>query len=175
MFRQIDMEILKNFGFEPILFTAQVVNFLVIFFLLKKLMYKPVLKMLEQRKHTISQGLKDAEEAQLRLENATKEEEDILKKAQSEARKLIDDAKVQSANMVEQTEGDTRKRVEAMLSEARQQIAYDTAQAEKKLEKHVATLAVAFLQQSVKELFGPQEQELIMKNALKKLKKTQTN
>jgi F-type H+-transporting ATPase subunit b len=43
------MELLKNFGFEPVLFLAQVVNFLVIFLVMKKFLYAPLVKMLEER------------------------------------------------------------------------------------------------------------------------------
>src|SRR5437870_10658982 len=57
------MEILKNFGFEPILFIAQIVNFVIIYLILKKFLYKPVLKLLKDRKQTIAGGLKQAEES----------------------------------------------------------------------------------------------------------------
>jgi F-type H+-transporting ATPase subunit b len=164
------MEILNNFGFEPILFAAQIVNFLIIFFLMKKLMYKPMLKMLEDRKRKIAEGIKNAEEANKKLEEMILKEEEILKKAQEQAVNLIEEAKVQQAEIMRQTEETTRAQTEKMLKDAREQIAFETAQVEKRLMSHVSKLAVQFLQQSVQELFGANEQEAIMKNALKKLK-----
>ncbi len=72
------MEILNNFGFEPILFVAQIVNFVIIYLLLKKFLYKPVLKLLKERRDIITKGLKQAEEsARLLEETVQKEEKDI--------------------------------------------------------------------------------------------------
>jgi F-type H+-transporting ATPase subunit b len=57
------MEILKTFGFDPILLGAQIINFLIIFYLLKRFLYKPVLGMLKTREDKIKEGIKQAEEA----------------------------------------------------------------------------------------------------------------
>ncbi len=73
------MEIIKNFGLNPILLAAQIVNFLIIFFILKKFLYKPVLNVLNKRQVTIKEGLKQAEEARVKLEKVVIEEKDILK------------------------------------------------------------------------------------------------
>lgn len=165
------MQILDTFGFEPILFLAQIVNFLIIFFLLKRFLYQPMLKILEDRKRTISDGLRHAEEADKRLQETIEKEEKILKKAQEEARKLIEEAKQQQVQIMQETEEKTKARLEEMLRDARQQITFETTQVEKRLTTHVSALAIQFLQHSAQELFGSEEQDLVMKNAIKKLKK----
>ena len=165
------MEILNNFGFEPILFIAQIVNFLIIFFVLKKYLYKPVLKLLDERKNKIVKGLKDAEESAKLLEQTLQKEEKILKDAQSKARELIEEAKKQNEQMLKNSEEETNKKINKMLKDAREQITYETGLAEKRLETNISKLAVAFLEKSVKGLFGEKEQEAIMKEAVKKLKK----
>ena len=165
------MEILNNFGFEPILFIAQIVNFLIIFFVLKKYLYKPVLKLLDERKNKIVKGLKDAEESTKLLEQTLQKEEKILKDAQSKARELIEEAKKQNEQMLKNSEEETNKKINKMLKDAREQITYETGLAEKRLETNISKLAVAFLEKSVKGLFGEKEQEAIMKEAVKKLKK----
>ena len=52
------MELLKDFGFDPILLTAQIINFLIVLVVLKKFMYKPVLDMLKKRENDIKKGIK---------------------------------------------------------------------------------------------------------------------
>lgn len=165
------MELLNNFGFEPILFIAQIVNILIVFFVLKKFLFKPLVKTLEDRKHKISEGLHFAEEAEKRLQEATEKEEQILRKAQDFAKKMLDETKTEQAKMLKEAEASTQALVNKMLKDAREQISFETTQAEKKLSMNISKLAVQFLQTAVKELFGPQEQEIIMKNALTKLKK----
>ena len=82
------MEILNNFGFEPILFFAQIVNFLIIYLVLKKFLYKPLLKVLNDRKHKIEEGLKSAEESNRLLKETIDKEQEILKNAQLDAKKV---------------------------------------------------------------------------------------
>ena len=163
------MEILNNFGFEPILFLAQIVNFLIIYYLLKKLMFKPVLKMIEDRKSKITKGLKDAEEAEKKLEETTLREEKILKNTYEKARIIINEAKSETESILALTEENAKKKSDLILSETREQIAHETIQAEKKLELKISKLAVSFLESSLKGLFGTKEQEEIMKKALKKM------
>ncbi len=163
------MELLHKFGFEPILFGAQIVNFLLLFWVLKKFLYKPILKMLEERQHKVEQGLKNAVEADKRLQDTIEKETKILKQAHDQARKLMDDTKVTQEKMLQEAEEATQQKVDTMLKEAKEQISQESAQAEKRLTTHVSTLAVQILQGAIVDLFGEKEQEIIMKNAIKKL------
>jgi F-type H+-transporting ATPase subunit b len=165
------MEILNDFGFEPILFVAQIINFIIIFWLLKKFLYKPVLKLLEERKHKIESGLKNAEEAEKKLLEAVEKEENILRKAQTEAKKMIDEAIKEADEQRIRAEESTKQQVALMLKDARDQIKEESSAASRKLESQVGKLAVEFLEKSVKDLFGEKEEKAIMKTALKKIKK----
>lgn len=164
------MEILNNFGFEPILFVAQIVNFLVIYLVLKKFLYKPILRLLDERKKKISDGLKNAEEAEKRLLEATEKEEKILKKAQTDAKKMMTTVIEESENQRALMLAETKKQVEEMIKDARDQIENDTAIAAKKLESQVSKIAIEFLEKSTNNLFDDNEQEIIMKKAIKKIK-----
>lgn len=164
------MEVAQQFGINPVLLAAQIINFLIVLYILKRLLYKPVLQMLRNREKTIREGLEQAEEARLALEKATEKEREILRKAQNEAKKLLDETRTQRAEMMAETEKLTKQQAETILKEARSQIAFETQEAERRLSAHISELAVTFLQKSITELFSESDQELIMKNALKKIK-----
>lgn len=164
------METAQQFGINWILLAAQVVNFLIVLYILKRLMYKPIQQMLKNREKTIREGVEQAEQARVSLEKAAEKEKEILKKAHAEAKQLLDETKVQRAQMLLENEALTKKQAEAILKEARSQIAFETAEAERRLSTHISQLAVTFLQKSISELFSEDDQELIMKNALKKIK-----
>lgn len=164
------MQILGQFGFEPILFIGQIINFILLFFILKKFLYKPIITMLDDRRRKIEQGLKDAAEADKRLQETLEKESKILKQAQEEARRMLDEAKSTQEKMLRDAEESTQQKVDKMLLDAREQITYETAQAEKRLQANVSKVAVQFLQGAISDLFGAKEQEMIMKNAVKRLK-----
>lgn len=163
------MEILKNFGVNPILLGAQIVNFLIVFFILKKFLYKPVLELLNKRKTTIQEGIHQAEEARKKLEKVVFEEKNILRTAQSEAKKIINDAKEESIETAKRLNDRTKEQTEKMLKDAKDQIARESLETEKKLAVQTSRLAVSFLQKALSEFFTSHEQKEIISNALKKI------
>src|SRR5690349_16624195 len=85
-------KILSEFGVNPILLAAQIVNFLVVLFILKKLLYKPILKVLEERKKRIEESLTNAEKIQKELEETEIKRQQILDQAIEESKKIIAEA-----------------------------------------------------------------------------------
>lgn len=166
------MDILEKFGVDPILLVAQIVNFLIILFILKKFLYKPVLELLNKRKTTIKEGLEQADEARLKLEKVVIEEKQILKNAQAQARKIIEDARNAAIDTSLQIQEDSKKQTEKMLSDARDQIAREFKETEKKLAVNVSKVAVSLLQKSLEKFFPSKDQKKITKEALLQIKKS---
>ena len=154
------MEIIKNFGLDPIMLVAQIVNFLIVLFLLKRFLYKPVLETLKKREDTIKEGLKQAEEGRL-----------VLEKSLEEERKILEDARDQSDQIGKQLEDESRLRAEKILTDAQSQISQETREAEKRLAERINQLSIDLLTKSVKEMFDEKEEKLIINRALKKIKK----
>lgn len=164
------MEIINNFGIDPKLLFAQVVNFLIILFVLKRFLYKPILALLDKRKRVIEEGVQKTEEARIQLEKASEKELVMLKKAESTAKKLLDEAKNQRVLLLKETEDATKKQADKILAEAREQIAFEAKAVEKKLSAHVSELAVQFLEKSLSGIFSENQQHKIVKQAVKQIK-----
>lgn len=79
----------SNLGLDGKLLLAQAVNFLVVFFVLKTFVYKPLMKMLAHRRHEIEAGLQKSREADQRLKEITEVQREKLKEAEEEAHKLM--------------------------------------------------------------------------------------
>lgn len=165
------MEIIKNFGVDPILLAAQIVNFLIVFFILKKFLYKPILELLKKRETTIKEGIKQAEEARVKLEKVVIEEKNILRNAQLQAKKIIEDAREESIDLTKQLSENAKKQTEKILTDAKEQIARESLETEKRLAVSTSKLAVSFLEKALKEFFSTKEQKEVVSNALKKIKK----
>ena len=165
------MEIIKNFGFDPILFVAQIINFLIVLYILKRFLYKPILTTLKKRQETIKLSLKQAEESRKLLEQASEKERTILKNAQAQTAKMIEATKKDAQKLAKQMEEDAKQRSEKMLLEAKQTIAQEFEKMEKRVSKHVSELAITFLEHSLSGLFTDREQKEVMQKAIKQLKK----
>lgn len=165
------MEILKNFGFDPVMLVAQIINFLIIFYLLKRFMYKPVLEMLKKREDSIAKGIKQADEARATLERTLEQERKILTKASDEGKKILEEAKNQAKQVAIEIEENTKKQTEKMIQEAKQQIEQDSKEIEKRLSEKVSVLALNMLTKSLEGTIGAKEQKQIITKTLKNIKK----
>jgi F-type H+-transporting ATPase subunit b len=165
------MEILKNFGLNPVLLAAQIVNFLIIIYLLKRFLYKPVLEILKKRQTTIKEGLRQAEEARIKLEKVVIEEKSILRQAQLQSKKILEDAKKESLEISKQMAIDAKKQTEKLLSDTKDQITRESIEAEKRLAVNTSKLAVTFLKKALTEFFTSKEQDEVITQALRKIKK----
>lgn len=165
------MEILKNFGFDPVMLVAQIVNFLIIFYLLKRFLYKPVFEILKKRQDTIADSLRQAEEIKVTLEKTIEEEKKILLKAQSEGKKIVDDARLQASQTAKEIEENTKKQTEKMILEAKQQIEYESKEIERQISEKVSILASDMLTKALEGVFNAKEQKQILDRSLKQIKK----
>ena len=165
------MELIKNFGLNPMLLGAQIINFLIVFYLLKKLLYKPVLNMLKKRQIAIKEGVEQAEQARIKLEKVVVEEKNILRNAQLQSKKIIEDARQELTVITRQANDNAKTQTEKMLNDTRQQIIKESEEAEKRLALNTSKLAASFLEKALKEFFSSKEQKEVISNALKKMKK----
>ncbi len=164
------MELLEKFGFDPVLLIAQVINFLIILYVLKRFLYKPILDMLKKREETVKEGLKQAEEARLLLESTQEKEKVIIKKARLAAEQMIKDAKTQAQEEAKLIEETSKKQAARLIEDAQRQIELSENETEKKLATYVSRLAIELLTKSSKELFSEKEQKEISQNAIKHIK-----
>lgn len=164
------MEIVKNFGLDPIIFGAQIINFLIVFYLLKRFLYKPILEVLRKRENEIKEGLKQAEEGRQLFEKTLEKEKEILRRAREDSRKMIDEAKSQAILISQKIEEDSKKHAERIIESAKEQIGIETKEAEKRLMVKVSELSLEFLSRSLKRMFSEKEQSEVLEKALKQFK-----
>lgn len=164
------MEIAQQFGLDPVLLIAQAVNFLIVLFLLKKFLYRPVLDTLEKRKKAIEQGILDSEKSRKLLEETQEKEKKILKEAKDQSSQMIKDTREQAAKIMEEAKESAKEQSQNLIQDAKEAIQDETRKAQAQLAKHVSGLALKLLEKSGAELFDKKTQEDALTQALKKIK-----
>ena len=86
---------MEKLGIEPSLLLAQIVNFVIIMVVLTKILYTPILGMLEKRKKEIEETLAIRERLRVEEEKMQTRKEKLLSEARKEARAILDEAKKQ--------------------------------------------------------------------------------
>jgi len=82
-------DLLQAFGIDWKLIAVQTVNFLVVLIILTYFLYRPVLRVIQERKNKIAAGMLDAERAQRLRADVESEKGDILSEAHHEGEKII--------------------------------------------------------------------------------------
>jgi F-type H+-transporting ATPase subunit b len=121
----------------------QMINFLILLFVLNVLLYKPIRKVLLERKAKI-QGLESGvEKATADLVSQEESYKNGLRQARSEGLKekeaFVEEASKQEREIIDQI----NQKAQANLARIKKQVAEETEQARKTLEKEVAVFAKA--------------------------------
>lgn len=164
------MQILNQFGFEPVLFLAQIVNFLILAFIFKKFLYKPILKTLSDRKRTIAKGLEDAEKAAEERTHAQEQKEKIIRTADKEAEKILDETKKAAeeirAQILEEAKEESRK----IVAEAKRQADLQMTEMERRAKTASLDNSMAILDKVLEKMFTKEEKEKILTRSIQTLK-----
>lgn len=140
------MEVLQKLGIDWKLLLAQGVNFLILLYILKRFVYKPMLAFLDERSAKIDSGLQNAEAATKRLEAAEKEQESVLASAQKKAREITEEAlaaaKRRDAEQLEKTKAE----IERMLQASEEAIAGEKERMMREAKAELAELVLTATQ-----------------------------
>jgi len=140
----------------------QIFNFTILVLLLYAWAYKPILKMLDNRKQKIAQGLEDARIASEARENAEQDAAKILAEAQNKANQVVrestDRAETAALEIRASAEAEAAKEREAALAEV--QAERDRMLGD--LRSQVAALAIAAAQKLVGESLDEKRQHALI-------------
>jgi F-type H+-transporting ATPase subunit b len=163
------MDILSTFGIQPVLLAAQVVNFLVLLFILQKFLYKPILKVLKQRQDMIAKSLKDAEKIEQGLKQTDEEREKVLEAAALEAQKLIDEATQASIGIIAEAHLKASADMEKILEQAKEQVRLEKEKMQQEIREELADLVVIGIEKVAGKVLTQKDQKEIVKKTVSQL------
>ena len=147
-----------NLGF----FIFQILNFTVVAILLYAWAYKPIIKMLEERKNKVAQGLEDARVAAEARENAEEEAKSVLADAQAKANEIVRDATQRADEVGNEVKAEAEKEAvqihEGALAEAK--VERDRMLAD--MRGQIAALAIAASQKLIGESLDEKRQHALI-------------
>lgn len=149
-------------------FVIQLLTFLVAFLVLRRWAFKPIVKVLNERRDTIEKGVKLGEEMQKEKAELEAKVEKMLHEARAEADSIISGAQDSGREAVREAEEKARAKAEGIISEAGQRIAQDTARARQQLEKEVAGLVADATEAVLDEKVDAKKDASIIERALKR-------
>ncbi len=145
---------------------AQVANFAVLMFILKLTLYKPILKMLDERKVKIAEGLNAAETARAEAAKAQANIQGQLDAARKEGQELVASAQGIAVRIQAEAREQAGRDREAALERARAEIQLERDHAISDLRKEFADIAVSAAEKVINQSLDRQSHQRIIDETL---------
>jgi F-type H+-transporting ATPase subunit b len=129
-------------GFSLPALVSNLINFTILLIVLKLFLYKPVLRLLDDRRRRIQEGFDRAEQAESQASASEHETREAIEQAQREARELVQQAHEAAAQLRAQLEERARADAEQIVSRAREEVQVERDQAIEQLRREFADLTI---------------------------------
>jgi len=153
-------------GFNLPALIAQLINFALLLIIFRLLLYKPLLKILDERKKRIQEGLDASDEAKRRLSQTEQDVAKELEKARQQGQEQIAQAQQIAARIQEEARQGARNEAEQLLARARGEIQLERDSAIAQLRREFAGLTIAAAERVIKEELDPEKHRRLIQEVL---------
>ena len=154
---------------DPGLFIWTIITFMVLFFVLAKFAWKPLLKMLQDREDMIRTSLNDAEKAKVELERLNEESEAIMAKARSEAQTILADGKAAAEKVKEDTVAKAKEQANKIREDAEKQILVEKDKAIADIKQEVVNISLSVAEKLIHKNLSDADNKALIEESLKKV------
>ena len=145
--------------------------FVLLFILLSKLAWKPILASLKERETSIQNALDTADKARAEMAKLTADNEILLKQAREERDKILREAREASNRLKDDAQAEAKKAAEKIIDDARAAINIEKQAALKEVRVQVAMFSLQVAEKLMKKnLAGDKEQKELVEGYIKDLK-----
>lgn len=159
----------ETFGFNVWLFLSQVISFAIVALLLRLYAYKPILKVLEERRQRILEGQLNAEKIKQQLAEAEQRHAEILAQANAQAQKMIDEARESGAHLAERKQQEAVSAAEQILAKAREASAIEHERTMADLKRELGRLVVDTTAKVTGKVLTTEDQRRLQEEANRQL------
>jgi F-type H+-transporting ATPase subunit b len=128
-------------------FFVQVLNFLILMFILNKILYKPILKVLDERDERIMGGREKAKELIAESDTILNSYNGKLQISKIEALGTKNTARKEATEKANVIIGEAREKADGIISQVQQDMAREVERVKKELEPEVGIMAATIAQQ----------------------------
>lgn len=156
---------------DPGLFVWTIITFMVLFFVLAKFAWKPLMKMLQEREEMIRDSLDDAEKAKAELEHLNEESEAIMTKARAEAQTILANGKAAAEKVKEDTIAKAKEQAKKIIKKTEKQIQIEKDKAIADIKQEVVNLSLSVAKKLINKNLNDADNKSLIEETLKKVNK----
>jgi len=141
-------------------------TFLVVFFLLKKMAWKPILKSLKERETSIQDALDSADRAKAEMQALQASNEAILLEARNERDKLLKEARETKDSIIGEAKAAAQKEAEKIMQSSREAIQSEKMAAIDEMKSQVAKLSLEIAEKILRTELSSDDKQKALVNTM---------
>tara|TARA_Y100000389_G_scaffold38406_1_gene32774 strand:+ start:25621 stop:26106 length:486 start_codon:yes stop_codon:yes gene_type:complete len=153
---------------NPYEIVMQIVNFSVLFFLLKRFLFKPLVEFLDSREAQIQGSLDDAKQSKASAEQLLQDQEAALKESRLEMREMRKQAERSIQEEREAVFSKTRQDIESRLRDSQKEVNQQIAKAKKQILDFSGKLSVTIAEKVTQETLSDEQHGAVVNRYLAK-------
>ncbi len=123
-------------------FIFNLINFALLVYLLKRLLFKPALAYIDRRREQIASRMEAARESEEKAAALATEREQVLAKAREQAQSTVEDARTHAEEIITSAKDQARSEGARIAAEARRQAEQEREEMKQDLRRAYAEIAV---------------------------------
>lgn len=157
---------ITDLGINLPVLIIQLINFAFLFILLKAFVYKPILKMLDERRERIREGLNAAERGREQAVEAERQAQEQIEAARREGQTIIQNAQQIAQRLQEEGRQQANQQAEALLERARSEIQLERDTAIAELRREFADLTISAAEKVIGQSLDRSAHQRLIEQAL---------
>ena len=142
------------------------ITFLIVFLLLRKMAWKPILASLKERENSIQSALDSAEKAKQEMQALQASNEAILLEARNERDKLLKEARETKDNIISEAKAGAQKEADKIMQNAKESIQSEKTAAMDELKNQVAKLSIEIAEKIIRTELSSDEKQKALVNTM---------
>jgi F-type H+-transporting ATPase subunit b len=155
------MDISQQFGVYWPNLIAQVILFFIVYFVLSRFAFKPIMAMLEERRRRIEEGQINAEKIKQQLAEAQAKYEETLARANAEAQRLIDEVKANGEKLAEDKRQAALSEAQEIIRRTHESLSLERERTLVELKREVGRLVIETTEKVTNKILTPQDHQKI--------------
>ncbi len=156
-----------SLGINPSLLFVFVINFIILFVLLRIFLYKPVLKMLDERAKRTKEGMELAEATKKEYQQAKAEVQKQIEKGRQESQAIITQAMQVGERLKDESRQEATKQAQVIIDRARAELGAERDKIVEDLRKAFVDISIAAAEKVIKETLDKEKHRKLIEETLR--------
>jgi F-type H+-transporting ATPase subunit b len=165
------MGLFEALGINLKILLAQLINFSIMIFVLWRFAYKPIMKVLNDRREKIIQGVKAAEKSEEKLAQAEDKEKEIITEAKKEALKIVEEAKERAEKKYQEIINKSKEDIGQIINQEKEKIHQEKETVLVEIRQEIGSLLGMGLNKFLDKKINRENDEIIITEITKELQK----